>query len=152
MARIRCSRSAAIVLIVALAFVSGACSSHGSGSSSSDGSPQAPSGPAPTGTVPGAGDLKTFDTASSASAPFKAQSLDRRREMARQICDAITEKTGGNALEWIQRANTEPSIIPFDSPDYPDLLLFTSAALRYQCPGYLEQVQHSGGSLPMPAK
>mgnify|MGYP000148994756 CR=1 FL=1 len=53
----------------------------------------------------------------SQSVPFKAKSLDRRREMARQICDAITEKAGGNALEWIQRANSDQSIIPFDSEE-----------------------------------
>ncbi len=142
-----------LVVALAVGFGSVACSSHSSGSSASgDGSTAAPSGPSPTGTVPGAGDLKVFDAASSLSAPFKAQTLDRRKEMARQICDAITDKAGGNALEWIQRANTDTSIIPFESPGYPDLLLFTSAALRYQCPGYLEQVQHSGGSLPMPAR
>ncbi len=138
------TRCAAMVLAAGLGAGLLGCSSGG-------GSTSGPIGPAPTGTVPGAGDLKIFDTASSQSVPFRKESLERRQEMARQICDAIKDRSHGDALAWVQQASTDPSVVPFASPGYPDLLLFTSAALRYQCPGYLEQIQHSGGSLPLGA-
>ena len=138
---------AATVITAALMLVGVA----GCGSSSSTPSgPTATVGPTPSGSVTAAGDVAVFDAVSKTTKPFGEQSLEERQKMAAQVCDAITEKTNGNALEWIQRVQQEPDLSPFPPAEYGDLLLFASAALRYKCPGYLEQVQRSGATLTVP--
>ena len=141
------TRACIVVFVVLLGTGLTAC---GSSSSTSTGDPVATVGPAPSGPIVAAGDVTVFDSVSSQTRPYGDESLEKRQKMAAQICDAIASKTNGDALAWIQRVEKETDLSPLEATDYPNLLLFASAAIRYKCPGYLDQIKQSQATLTIP--